>query len=60
MILTAALARLLPHPPSVAGIPFFRNSLGGDLFYSALLFGIFALAKTRFALPRNPVPAGAA
>lgn len=44
----------------VAGIPFFRNSLAGDLFYTALLFGIFALAETRFALLRNPVPAGVA
>ncbi len=27
----------------VAGIPFFQNTLAGDLFYSALLFGGFAL-----------------
>ncbi len=44
----------------VAGIPFFRNSLVGDLFYTALLFGIFALAEKRFSLLREPVQAGAA
>jgi hypothetical protein len=27
----------------VAGIPFFRNALAGDLFYSAALFGSFYL-----------------
>lgn len=27
----------------VAAIPFFRNSVAGDLFYSAVLFGLFAL-----------------
>ena len=26
-------------------LPFFRNSLAGDLFYSALLFGAFAAVK---------------
>lgn len=29
----------------VAAIPFFQNTLGGDLFYSALLFGGFALLE---------------
>lgn len=29
----------------VAAIPFFQNSLAGDLFYAALLFGGFALAE---------------
>lgn len=29
-------------------LPFFRNSLAGDLFYSALLFGGFALAERKF------------
>lgn len=29
----------------VAAIPFFQNSLAGDLFYSALLFGGFALLE---------------
>lgn len=32
----------------VAAIPFFRNSLLGDLLYSAILFGGFALAQRRF------------
>ena len=32
----------------VAGIPFFRGTLMGDLFYSTLLFGGFALAKMKF------------
>jgi hypothetical protein len=31
-----------------AALPFFRNSLLGDAFYSALLFGGFALAERRF------------
>lgn len=31
----------------VAGIPFFQNTLLGTLFYSALLFGGFALLRTR-------------
>ncbi len=29
----------------VAAIPFFQNTLAGDLFYTALLFGGFALAE---------------
>jgi hypothetical protein len=29
----------------VAAIPFFRNTVAGDLFYAALLFGGFALAE---------------
>ncbi len=32
----------------VAGIPFFRGTLMGDLFYNLLLFGSFALAKWRY------------
>jgi len=28
----------------VAGIPFFQNTLFGDLFYSAVLFGTFELS----------------
>lgn len=31
----------------VAAIPFFQNTLAGDLFYSALLFGGFALLERR-------------
>ena len=34
----------------VAAIPFFQNSVAGDLFYSALLFGGFALLER--ALPQ--------
>jgi hypothetical protein len=29
----------------VAAIPFFQNTLAGDLFYSALLFGGFAVLE---------------
>lgn len=32
----------------LAGIPFFRGTLLGDLFYSAVLFGSYALARRRF------------
>jgi hypothetical protein len=32
-----------------AALPFFQNSLLGDLFYTTLLFGGFALAERRFA-----------
>jgi len=43
------------YPPSLAGlaacyvaaIPFFQNTLAGDLLYSALLFGGFALLERR-------------
>ena len=28
-----------------AAIPFFQNTVAGDLFYSVLLFGVFALAQ---------------
>jgi hypothetical protein len=31
-----------------AGVPYFLNSLLGDLFYTAVLFGGFALAQARF------------
>jgi hypothetical protein len=31
-----------------AGLPFFRNSLMGDLFFTAALFGTYELVKTRF------------
>jgi hypothetical protein len=29
----------------IAAVPFFQNSLAGDLFYTTLLFGGFALAE---------------
>jgi len=32
----------------IAGIPYFWGTLAGDMFYSALLFGIFELAQRRF------------
>ena len=32
----------------VAGIPFFGNTLFGDLFFSGVLFGLFELAKVKF------------
>lgn len=44
------------YPPTIDGLvqcytmalPFFRNSLLGDLFYSGVLFGSFALAEKYF------------
>lgn len=33
----------------VAGIPFFRNTLLSDIFYSVLLFGGFALAERKYS-----------
>lgn len=38
-----------------AALPFFRNSLLGDLFYSVLLFGGFALAERRYSFLRQRV-----
>lgn len=32
----------------VAAIPFYANHVAGDLFYSALLFGVFVWAERRF------------
>jgi hypothetical protein len=40
----------------VAGIPFFRNMLVGDLAYAGLMFGGFALLERRFAVLRAPSP----
>lgn len=38
-------------------IPFFRNSLLGDLFFTALLFGSFTLAERKFSSLRlHPIP----
>lgn len=37
----------------VAGLPFFRNTVIGDLLYTALLFGGFALLENRFAALRE-------
>ena len=50
------------YPPTLAGltacyvaaIPFFQNTLAGDLFFSALLFGGFALLERRVPMLRAP------
>jgi hypothetical protein len=48
-----ALGTLYPHSLAglaacfTAALPFFQNTLAGDLFFSALLFGGFALAEHR-------------
>ena len=43
-----------------AGLPFLRNTIVGDLLYTALLFGGFALLENRFAaLKEQPVPQAA-
>ena len=38
----------------VAAVPFFQNTLAGDLVYTALLFGGFALAERRVPILRAP------
>src|ERR1700674_5584696 len=43
----------------VAGIPLFWNTLAGDAFYAALLFGGMALAERRFPVLREPFAADA-
>lgn len=56
---------IYPNTPSglaacyVAAIPFFQNSLAGDLFYSALLFGGFALAERMVPRLRVGTPSAA-
>ncbi len=43
----------------VAGLPFFRNTLLGDVFYAAVLFGGFAILERVFAALRElPIAAG--
>ncbi len=44
----------------VAAIPFFQNTLAGDLFFAALLFGGFALAERAVPALRQPQGAPAA
>jgi hypothetical protein len=39
----------------VAGIPFFRNMLAGDLLYTAALFGMFAVVTTGWHLRVKPI-----
>jgi hypothetical protein len=43
----------------VAAIPFFQNSLQGDLFFTAVLFGGFALLERKFSSLREPSVAAA-
>ena len=43
----------------IAGVPFFWNTLAGDAFYVALLFGAMALAEKRFPSFREPLAAEA-
>lgn len=38
----------------LAGLPFFGNTLAGDAVYTALLFGVFALAEKLFPAIREP------
>lgn len=38
----------------LAGLPFFQNTVLGDLFYTGLLFGAFELAQRRWAALRMP------
>ncbi len=53
------------YPRTVSGlmecyrkaIPFFRNSLAGDAFYSTVLFGGLAMAESRFPILRRASPA---
>ena len=40
----------------VAALPFFQNSLAGDLFWSAVLFGGFALVERALPVLRSPTP----
>jgi hypothetical protein len=40
----------------LAGLPFLRNTVAGDLFYTGVLFGAYALAR-RFITVRAPRPA---
>jgi hypothetical protein len=41
----------------IAGIPLFWNTLAGDTFYAALLFGGMALAEHRFPVLSEPLAA---
>lgn len=43
----------------VAALPFFQNTVAGDLFYTALLFGGFALAERLIPAIRSAQPARA-
>lgn len=58
-----AAGSLYPHSAAgllscyVAALPFYGLTLAGDLFYTAVLFGTFALAERRFPLLALPRPA---
>jgi len=60
----AVWATLGTFPPTAAGlfssyvaaIPYFKNSLISGLFYSALMFGSFELAKRRFPVLADNKP----
>jgi len=41
----------------VAALPFLQHTLAGDLVYTAILFGGFALLENRFTLLRSPARA---
>ena len=43
----------------IAGLPLLGNTVAGDVFYVALLFGGMALAEKRFPSLREPLPAEA-
>jgi hypothetical protein len=41
-----------------AGMPFLRNAVIGDLFYTATMFGLLVFAVKRYPDLREPVPGG--
>lgn len=43
----------------VAAIPFFERTLAGDLVYTAIFFGVYALANQRIVGSSDPAPVGA-
>jgi len=42
----------------VAALPFFRNTLLGDIFYTAVLFGGFHILERHFSVLREPATLG--
>lgn len=61
-----AVGGLYPYTPAglvaayTAGIPYFAPTVAGDLFYTALLFGGFALAQRALPALREDAPGTAA
>ncbi|MDD5570505.1 MAG: hypothetical protein PHD97_05030 [Bacteroidales bacterium] len=53
---TPGIMHIYPMTPQgliacyVAGIPYLWNTVAGNLFYSALMFGVFELAKRKFTV----------